>query len=62
MLSKFEIAILLLLTVNLILTLYTNRSAENYATTPRAKPTTPPPKTVLKSAPAPVPTSARLSA
>ena len=63
MLSKFEIAILLLLTVNLILTLYTNRSSENYkAATPRAKATTPPPKTVLKSEKAPVHTSARVSA
>ena len=59
MLSKFEIAILLLLTVNLILTLYTNRSAENYKKQP---PTTPPAKTLLKSIKAPVPTSARLSA
>lgn len=57
-LSKFEIAILLLLTVNLILTLYTGRSAENY----REKPTTPPAKPVLNSEKAPVPTSARVSA
>jgi hypothetical protein len=58
-LSKFEIAILLLLTVNLILTLYTSRSAENYT---RVKPTTPPAKPVLNSVKAPAPTSARVSA
>lgn len=58
-LSKFEIAILLLLTVNLILTLYTVRSAENYA---RERPTTPPAKPVLKVEKAPVPTSAGVKA
>jgi hypothetical protein len=58
MLSNFEIAILLLLTVNLILTLYTNRSAENY----REKPTTPPPKTPSSQTSAPKPTSMRVSA
>jgi hypothetical protein len=42
MLSKFQIAILLLLIVNLVITLYTGRLTENYnkkpiPTTPRSK-------------------------